>query len=452
MTMLALALSACTAEVVGDVPADCPGDGAPTDVSATLTDMATVVRVTWEADVPARVVYTADGVTTTTPEAEGATLLLGLTPQQDVRLHVEIGEGDARACSDVTTVRTGALPGVPGTTVSVDEPRDVEGWHTVAVLQERRRFATILNARGAFVWSREVPNLMRATLSRERDAVLANVPAAVWDGVGELIRFPLDGGEPTIVEVPRSHTDFIELPDGTIAVLGWERRGFRDDSRWLLGDTILEVDPDGTVREVWNVFDHFDPHLDSGPYAPSPAGGGDTTLEEWSHINSISYDASSDDYLVTSSFNHAVIRVDRGSGEVVWVLTHDGQSDFPIAGDEDQLRLPHSAQLLDGESVLTFNRGPLGSTDDPAPCAWVSEMTITDGVATPTWRYTSDDCLTVAFLGQTRRIDGGHTVVNWSAAGRLSQVDASHALALQVDLAFGSAFGFGEWSESLYAP
>jgi len=64
--------------------------------------------------------------------------------------------------------------------------------------------------------------------------------------------------------------------------------------------------------------------------------------------------------------------------------------------------------------------------------------------------YGSDDCVTIPYLGEARRIDDGNTMVTWSPAGRLSQLDTDETLVFQLDLDLGSAFGFGEWTADLY--
>lgn len=471
--VILLLLAGCQPASDGPVvDADCPVDqDLFASLAPRLAPVETVVVAAWETTeaVEARVLYvdTNDPDSTlSTPWSTSGTAglinLLGLRPNRTIELQIEArGAGDAtdseRRCSPSATLPTGSLPSaLPETVVTtLDEGRDVLGWHTVAVIRSDDSLATIVDAEGQFVWATEVASpVFRATLSVDGTAMLSNQPADLWTGTGTLWRTPLGEGDVTRIDVVGSHTDFVELPDGTLATLGWTNRLYADDTRNLLGDTIIEVSPDGTQTIVWDIFDHFVPSL-SGQYAPSPAAVGDEQpqLEEWSHVNSISYDAASDDYLVTGSFNHSVMRIDRGTGDMVWTLTDGGgATDWQVNSEERELELPHSAQLIDDHTVLAFSRGPVGSEADPAACAWVTELALDDstGAANPLLHYSSNDCVTVPFLGEARRIDGGNTTITWSPAGRISQIDADLSVVFQVDLDLGAAFGFGEWSADLY--
>lgn len=443
----------------------CRVDASLLTIEPRLGPVETVIVVPWTASSPvgARVVYTDTTDPDTelsTPESESATSgvvnVVGLRPNRTVELHLEAEVDGEVVCSEESTITTGSLPAeLPEMVVSTAEDGRVKGWETVAVIREKTSFATILDADGGFVWAAEVPStIYRATLSLDHTAVLSNQPPQFWTAVGTLRKTPLGEGEEKAVEVVGAHTDFVELPDGTVATLGWANKLFDNDTRNLLGDTIIEVDPDGTQTEVWNIFDHIEPNLDT-TYAPSPVSTGEEVpfLEEWSHVNSINYDADSDDYIVTGSFNHSVMRIDRATGDMVWVVTDGGgATDFEVVSDDRELELPHSAQLVDQDTVLAFSRGAVGSEDDPAACAWVTELALDggSGVATPLMHYASDDCVTIPYLGEARRIDEGNTMVTWSPAGRLSQVDADASLVFQLDLDLGSAFGFGEWTAGLY--
>lgn len=445
--------------------AACTVDAALFSFEPRLGPVETVIVVPWEAtrDVVARVVYVDTAAPDTelaTPASDSSTSglvnVLGLRPNRTIELHLEADEDGQTVCSPTLTITTGSLPAeLPEMVVSTAVEGRVEGWETVAVIREKTSFATILDADGGFVWASEVPStIYRATLSRDHTAVLSNQPPQFWTAVGTLRRTPLGEGDEQAVEVVGAHTDFVELPDGTVATLGWANKLFDNDTRNLLGDTIIEVAPDGTQTEVWNLFDHVEPNLDT-VYAPSPVSTGEEVpfLEEWSHVNSINYDEASDDYIVTGSFNHSVMRIDRATGDMVWVVTDGGgATDFQVVSDARELELPHSAQLTDDGTVLAFSRGAVGSEDDPAACAWVTELALDDGsgTATPVMHYTSDDCVTIPYLGEARRIDDGNTMVTWSPAGRLSQIDADQALVFQLDLDLGSAFGFGEWTADLY--
>jgi len=470
MSLLLLALAACTPPAAdAPVPLSIPSlDAACTpdptlfpDVTAELTAVGTVVRVRWSASeaVAAQVMYAEEDDTAwrTTPVGAASSgaeaLLLGLHPDRPVTLRVTAEIDGEPWCSDAVEIRTGALPSdLPATQVVInDTERAARGYHAVAVIREQMRYATILDADGEFVWAYPSRELFRATLSRDGTAMLTNAPAPSWETAGAIERIPLDGSTPTRLSATGIHTDFVELPDGTLASLGWTVRPFADGTRELLGDTIVELHPDGTSTTIFDLFDYVVPDL-STTYDPVSVNGNATSVEDWSHLNSITYDEASDAYLVTGTYNDSVLRVDRATGSLSWTLTDDpADSDWEMRSSEREIQMPHSVQLVDDDTLLVFNRGEFGDVDSPAPCAFVSEIDLdaAAGTAQPRWHHASNPCVTVPFLGQARRIDATNTVVNWTSAGRITQLDGDEPV-LQIDLGLGSAFGSGEWVESLY--
>lgn len=425
-----------------------------------ISPIPTVLRVNWATSSPARVRVSYEAgegrLTTDWSESEvgGDIAVLGLPSNQQVNLRLEtVVDGETR-CSPTQAVTTGSLGLTDPTLTTLVADAVSPGFTAVAMLGDGRAAATILDQRGRFVWAQPAVGLSRARFSRDRLAVLYNTNPSSWDAMGTLVRQPLNGDPGTTFQVPTAHTDFVELPDGTLAVLGGEMREYEGGSRRILGQTVIEVAPDGTTRQAWSVFDHFEPDLDHN-FEPGPLDDGlSPALEDWSHLNGLSYDEASGDYVISSSFNHGVLRVDRESAALVWSLSQvTAPTDFTVVSEVDELAMPHSAQLVAEDRVLVFNRGHLqpGGTGD---CSWVTELQLDTiaATATPVWHWSSDDCVTVGFLGQAHRLPDGHTLTFWSSAGRITETDASGQLVWQVDMPLGTAFGFGDRVDSLYGP
>src|SRR5207244_4282045 len=96
-----------------------------------------------------------------------------------------------------------------------------------------------------------------ADLDLAGDGVYFNEQARTVDEPGALRHIGFDGSVLPSVDVAGGHTDFVQLADGTIGALSWDIRDV-GGTRYL-GDRLLEIDPDGTTREVWNVWDHYTP-------------------------------------------------------------------------------------------------------------------------------------------------------------------------------------------------
>ena len=65
-----------------------------------------------------------------------------------------------------------------------------------------------------------------------------------------------------------------------------------------------------------------------------------------------------------------------------------------------------------------------------------------------TWRYQSE--YISAFLGDVQRLPGGNTLVTYSAAGRMHEVDSNSSLVMSMRLS--SSIGYSAWRKSLYGP
>lgn len=83
---------------------------------------------------------------------------------------------------------------------------------------------------------------------------------------------------------------------------------------------------------------------------------------------------------------------------------------------------PHSAMSVDG-GVFVYNRGREG--DGENLCANATEFSLDTGAKTATFRskVESDPCLVTPFLGHAQRLTTGETLVDYSSAALLQQVD-----------------------------
>ncbi|MFN7142334.1 MAG: aryl-sulfate sulfotransferase [Myxococcota bacterium] len=413
-----------------------------------LAKIETVVRARWETATPTRsdVVATFEGGEITVSEAEPTTthevLLVGIPAltRVDVRVAAEGTDGVVEG-----TVTTGATPAwVPDLDYHAEDPDATEGGvRIVPVINAGGGGVLAVDDLGRVVWAWPPEDTgspltpFRARLSRDGTAVLFNEGAQAVDTYGHVWRVGLDGEGATRTGLLGSHTDFVEYADGGYAALGWDIREV--EGRKILGDTIREVSPDGTERLVWSAWDDFTPDLSQtyGSFYPA-----DPTVEDWTHINGISYDPDEDDFYVTITISNGVARVDRQSGDLVWWLSDFQGGDFANVDGHSRVEMPHSVQRIDG-GVTVFSRG---NPNNPSTCSAVVDIALdeTTWEAREVWRHETEDCLLVTFLGGAERLPGGNTLVSWTTAGRLSEVTPSGGIAWQVSTPLGAAFGFSE--------
>jgi arylsulfate sulfotransferase len=146
------------------------------------------------------------------------------------------------------------------------------------------------------------------------------------------------------------HHEAIRLPnDHTLVVAGLERmfpdgaQGSKDPVD-VMGDLVVDLDPDFQVAWVWNSFDHMDVTRKSLGDEKCKLGPGSdgcasvflaATANGWLHSNALNYIPGSGDFLISIPEQDWVVKIDykngKGTGKVLWRLGLDG--DFKVKSD-----------------------------------------------------------------------------------------------------------------------
>jgi hypothetical protein len=150
---------------------------------------------------------------------------------------------------------------------------------------------------------------------------------------------PTQGGpapaSSTPVNVPVITHDVSQMPSGNFLLLGAEVRQVKNfptsetnpnapaASAWVVGDTVIEVDPSGAILNEWSLLDllqptrvAYDSHWGAFPWL-SPVSA---TKYDWSHANSVFYDPTDDGIMVSLRNQDVVFKFSRGTGNVLWLL------------------------------------------------------------------------------------------------------------------------------------
>lgn len=155
-----------------------------------------------------------------------------------------------------------------------------------------------------------------------------------WDATG-LDRTLSAGAIP--VDVDSLHHDVFPLESGNLLALSTRLDRIspyfdpsyhprkRIENANLVTDVIVELHPDGTVLRRYPLFELLDPRRigygslhnfwDSRGYE-EVAGG----TFDWSHCNSVCVDPADNGLLISVRHQDAVIKLDRKTGELVWIL------------------------------------------------------------------------------------------------------------------------------------
>lgn len=126
------------------------------------------------------------------------------------------------------------------------------------------------------------------------------------------------------------HHDVLVLPNGHWVILadyakGYSNVGGTTGNVAVLGDAIVDVDPEGNPDWVWNTFDHLD--VNRHPM----------NFPDWTHSNNMLYSADDHNLLLSIRHQNWLIKIEfldgGGSGKVMWKLGYQG--DFKLMGGTD---------------------------------------------------------------------------------------------------------------------
>jgi len=366
-------------------------------------------------------------------------LLLGLLPESDYHVRLVVERGGERYESDDQVVTTGAKPAeLPSYTVQAESSADTWQGYLATSIIATPPTAVILDDAGEYVWwyqpAEELSMMGRAALSRDGKAILYSDINLNGNDDNRLYRVSLDGSELESWELPGFHHDFVELPDGTVAYLAMDPRTI--DGAEVPGDRLMELAPDGSISEIYNIWDDFE-------YEGSNKS---LTGTWWPHANAIDHLPEEDAYLVSFLTLDGIFKIHRASGQVSWILGGE-HSDFTLPnGGSSLFDHQHQMHWL-GDSILVFVNGELPDGTSHALEYALDEQT---GTAEETWSYWPDTELNSIILGDVHRLDTGNTLVSFSYSGQIHEVNPQGELQWKLAGMMGAAMGYVTWMDSLY--
>lgn len=379
-----------------------------------------------------------------TDESPVSASLMGLKAGTDYSVHVEITGGslDGKSSTPVD-ITTGNVPTVlPSTDVLLAGDAQVAEGYLVTSVFAPVTAAVILDGDGDYVWW-SLPDAGEDKVSRMVPSVdgesLLFWYVNIQDGPGgplglgnQLTRWSFAGEELAMETLEGGHHDFTELPDRTVAFLDYDTQETVDGEK--IGDRVMELAPDGTLTEIWSVWDSFEYDPD-GPQLP---GSG------WSHANALDYVAAEDAYYISLFGLNSIVKLDRASGELEWILgsedgdfVHDGMGPFFIQ--------QHQFHRLD-DSLVVFDNG---ASETAASRALEYQLNTGTGVATRTWSYAPSPDIYSFSLGDVTRLDNDNTLVTFSTAGLVLEVTPDGEVVWELAMGLGGALGYVTWVESL---
>ncbi len=430
---------------------DDAGGGAAFEVDVVLSEeIGTVATVTWSVDLDgldsAHVAY-GRGLTygheapcDVSGDGPFEVVVWGMKPSEDHHLQVVAVRDGVTYKSEDHTLTTGAPP-VSLPSLSVEQLGDSDlaaGGYLLTSIFAVPPAAVLLDGDGDYLWWHVDEDsqfqVSRARLSSDGRWIYYWAPNAGGGPNGEtqkLVRVSIDGTTVQDADYPDGHHDFVALPGGDLALLEYDEQTVDDEP--IAGDRIVEMAPNGDTVEVYSVWDDL-------TYEPIPMAPG----ESWSHANALRYVEEHGAYYMGFRSFDGIFKIDRDSGELLWVLGGD-YNDF--AGADTMFSVQHGFQVLAEDRLLVFNNSEPMEAESTVLEVVFDEDAMSAEVV---WQYRPEPSMFSHSLGDVWRFDSGNTLVTYSNAGQIDEVDPDGEVVWRLNAGLGGALGYSEYLEDLY--
>ncbi len=320
-------------------------------------------------------------------ETEHRVLILGLRPDASHTLTVTATGASGATTAEPVIYDTDPLPADFPTTEVISDPSRMEPGLT---LTKVGFYLVMFDATGEVRWllpnNDTVHTLVisdRGTLIHQNGRVGITERSLSGEILGEWCAERTGSTCPPTavpIDVEAIHHDAYEMPNGNWLSLSVERRLIVDyptsernpdaprADAWVAGDVIVEFTKAGDVVNSWPLLDILDPTRIAndairGDYWEAFYGGEDT--KDWSHANSIWYDAARDEVVVSLRPQDAVVALDHATGDLSWIFAPEANWDAPwdafvLQPASDDLLVTyhqHSASITSAGHLMVFDNG-----------------------------------------------------------------------------------------------
>ncbi len=342
-------------------------------------------------------------------EDDFRTLLLGMKPNKEYHFRIEATEGDTLYISEDQTVETGPSTNLVVIDFEVLSDRKREPGFIITnqaqdVDSNIDSAAFIIDPDGDIVWWYEgsVGPMAAARMSYDAKNMWF-VPNRHKEGI-PIQRVRMDTLESEVYKGTGGSHDITPVEGETMAFIDYGE----DDC-----GSVFEIKNNGRTKEIFEST----PLVEDTPWTPC-------------HLNAVRYNEEEEMYTVSDRAQE-VWMIDR-DGDIHWELSE-------IVDNESYGAQQHGHQMLPDSFLLFANSG--GGRDSST----VLEFSLDDGDLI--WDY--DGGVRSVFLGDTQRLPGGNTLVVYSNAGVIHEVDDEGDKVLEIT---ADTFGYGNWRPTLYGP
>ena len=408
-----------------------------------------------------------DNLDRETPRSTGnAATLLGLTGGKTWSLRAVTVDADGlRWDSEVTSIEVEAPPSsLPFFAVSdADEARfDPQSIVFATLLQDGASWVVGLNREGEYVWwlaSEDGVDVPSLHLSADGRGLVFLHQVKRGDEAKNGVRIAsFDGKTYELTVAPEGHHDALQLPDSAIAWIAAEGQDavpLEDGSSEalavdLIRETVSGATSAGEAHTVFSFVDDYghQPWRTCSHFEEIGAGGG----QDYTHANSLMYDADDDALLVMSKNLDALLSIDRSSGAVNWQVG-GRYGDFADV-DGDTIPTDDSSWDIDGPAGTWWSHGHMSH-------AWSGGFVMFDngyhheravsraveyaidpsaGTLERVWTFSSEGGTLNPLLGDVRKLEDTY-MISWTLEGMLTEVTPEGTVVWRASSDLGTATG-----------
>ena len=328
-----------------------------------------------------------------------------------------------------------------------------EGLLLTAILSLDSGWVILTNAEGEIAWYmplayQEITSSVQVSLDGE--ALLVLLQDAFDNVTGtKLLRVGWDGVLIERTKLPSGHHDFVELADGRVAWIQDETITMEIDGeqRPVIGDAIQVTEQGGEAQQdAEPIFSLFDYHTPSATcqHQQSPISWQDKTALDWSHLNSLTYDAQTDRFFAVSHFLDSVYVISASDGALIDEV--NPYVDYRMVMGGKPWSHPHSSWMRDGELLMFDN----GMHHEPQ-VSRIARYTYDEErrEMTQTWEYNHPNNGFAVALGDAHPTPSGNILIAWSPFGQIAEVNDAKEVVWTLETEAGAGIGRARWVTEL---
>ncbi|MCH9026383.1 MAG: aryl-sulfate sulfotransferase [Proteobacteria bacterium] len=365
--------------------------------------------------------HTLDGIT-----LESTTQLQVTTPPLPANFPViSLLSGDPALMEPgFTLMDTGRKDGSAAFIVIVDDAAEVVWYFQTSSLSETERVASgeflsidegsgliqFINERG------EVVNSLHSAQSHP--ATGSSIPVDVAEFHDEVVKHDLFSQYFTSIRDASRTVDNFPLDENDPLVTGTVN---------VLDEPIIEIDLDGNILNRWDFLDMLKPTrigYDGTSGLPAAA--------DWAHVNSIAYDVTTDNLIVSLKHQDAVVNFSRADGTLIWILGNpanwQGFEQFLLTPDGGVFAWPYHQHAVEitGDNLIMFDNGnrraspftgePIVSANANSSRAVEYAIDTDTMIISQVWEWglaQSGESLYSSFAGDADRLPLGNTLITF---------------------------------------